>query len=200
MSRRLILFDLGGVLADLGRPASQMRLAITDKEFWSLWLSSPAVRAFELGQIDAAEFLPKLAEELAISEGPAQFRERFSRWHLDLFPNVVGMLQKLREQNTLALLSNTNTFHWQMVNRQADLGSLFHHVFLSFEMGCCKPDDVIFERVLESVSVNAPEILYLDDSEQNVAAARRFGIPAARVHGAEAVRGCLRREQIEPFG
>ena len=43
MKPKLVLFDLGRVLADLGSPSMQMQLRISDQEFWSVWLSLPAV-------------------------------------------------------------------------------------------------------------------------------------------------------------
>ena len=58
MSRdtRIVLFDLGGVLADLGDPASEMRLDFESDQFWKIWLHSPSVRAFELGRSPLVSF------------------------------------------------------------------------------------------------------------------------------------------------
>lgn len=196
MDSRLVLFDLGGVLSDLGKPATQMGLDITNEQFWSLWLSLPEVRSFESGALDTEKFLEILAATLNVPDPPEQFRRRFMDWQLGLYPGMLDILEVVARQRDIALLSNTNELHWSMIQSEANLADVFKHVFLSFELGCCKPDDVIFERVLELVSLSPSQILYLDDSAKNVEVAERFGIPAVRVQGPAEVRACLRVEGI----
>lgn len=50
MPARILLFDLGGVLVDLGDPVGEMDLPLSNEQFWKLWLSSPLVHKFETGQ------------------------------------------------------------------------------------------------------------------------------------------------------
>ena len=58
IDQRILLLDLGGVLADLGDPVAAMGLNMTLPEFWKTWTSSPVVRALETGQIDEQEQHP----------------------------------------------------------------------------------------------------------------------------------------------
>jgi hypothetical protein len=37
---RILLFDLGGVLADLGDPVTTIGLDLEPDEFWAIWLGS----------------------------------------------------------------------------------------------------------------------------------------------------------------
>ena len=56
MSLDVILFDAGGVLVELTGVETMRALLqhrVTVDELWKLWLSSPAVRDFERGRIDA---------------------------------------------------------------------------------------------------------------------------------------------------
>jgi hypothetical protein len=48
---RIVLFDLGGVLADLGEPTKTIGLDLSDEQFWQIWLNSPHVNAFERGEL-----------------------------------------------------------------------------------------------------------------------------------------------------
>ncbi len=50
---RVLLFDLGGVLADLGEPAKAIGLELTEEEFWQSWLNSASVHAFIEQGLDA---------------------------------------------------------------------------------------------------------------------------------------------------
>ena len=53
MKPKLVLFDLGRVLADLGSPSNRMRLPISDDEFWDILLVLPILgsRAFSLDEV-----------------------------------------------------------------------------------------------------------------------------------------------------
>ena len=191
MKPKLILFDLGRVLADLGSPSARMRLSISDDEFWDLWLALPSVQSFERGDICAEEFLPRLAQELDIREDPPDFRQRFLDWHPRLYPSVEPLISSLAGVCRLALLSNTNTLHWDLIRDQTSIFQHFDRLFLSYEIRYCKPEIGAFDIVLGSVSVSPPDILFLDDMEQNITSARRLGIRAVQVNGIVEVRAAL---------
>jgi putative hydrolase of the HAD superfamily len=191
MKPKLILFDLGRVLADLGSPSARMRLSISDGEFWDLWLALPSVQSFERGDICAEEFLPRLARELDIREDPSEFRQRFLDWHPRIYPSVEPLISSLTGAAKLALLSNTNILHWDLIRDQTSIFQQFDRLFLSFEIRFCKPEIGAFDIVLESVSVSARDILFLDDMEQNISSASRFDMRAVQVRGIAEVRAAL---------
>lgn len=183
MKPKLILFDLGRVLADLGSPTTQMRLPTSDEQFWALWLSLPIVRSFERGDIRSEEFLAILARELRIIEDPIVFQQRFLDWHPRLYPTVKHLISLLVSECRLALLSNTNILHWDLIHNQTSVFQHFDHLFLSYEIRYCKPEIGAFEFVLDNVSISPSDILFLDDMEQNVVVANRLGIRAIQVNG-----------------
>lgn len=191
MKPKLILFDLGRVLADLGSPSSRMRLPISDDEFWDIWLSLPIVQSFERGDICGDEFLPRLAQALSIREDPVDFRQRFLDWHPRLYPAVGSLISSLAGECNLALLSNTNVLHWNYIRNEASVFRQFDRLFLSFEIRFCKPETGAFEIVLDSMSVSPSEILFFDDMEQNISASSRLGIQAVQVNGIAEVCAAL---------
>lgn len=191
MKPKLILFDLGRVLADLGSPAARMRLPTSDEEFWKTWLSLPIVQSYERGDICSEEFLPRLAQVLGISEDPNEFRQRFLDWHPRLYPSVQPLISSLAGECELALLSNTNNLHWDLIRNETSVFGHFDYLFLSFEIRFCKPELGAFDVVLGRVSILPSEILFLDDMEQNVAAASRLGIQAVQVNGIVEVLAAL---------
>ena len=191
MRAQLIVFDLGGVLASLGRPAERMRLDTSDQEFWSVWLGSKTVAAFETGAMEEAEFVERFPAELGLADSGQEFRRRLMRWRLNLFPGVIEMLSRLSETHSLALLSNTNAIHWNMVNPDGRFRRLFDHVFLSFEIGLAKPHREVFEHVIQTVPYTASDTVFLDDTASNVEAAATFGIQSKRVAGIDGARRAL---------
>ena len=190
------MFDLGGVLADLGNPATLMDLGLSEEEFWSLWIASEAVHAFETGKMNEARFLQELSTEMQLEEPADHFRQRFLRWHLKLFPFAVNHIRALKPHYEIALLSNTNSIHWAMIESQAPARDLFDYIFLSFETGHSKPHDAAFEHVLNHVSVSPAQILFLDDSVRNIEAARKLGMSAEQVHGSMGMTNMLLKAGI----
>jgi putative hydrolase of the HAD superfamily len=188
---KLIVFDLGGVLASLGRPAEQMGLDGSDQEFWSIWLGSKTVAAFETGAMEEAEFVERFPAELGLADSGEDFRRRLTRWRLELFPGASEMLSRLGETHSVALLSNTNAIHWNMVNPDGRFRRLFDHVFLSFEIGLAKPHRDIFAHVIQTVPYTASDTVFLDDTASNVEAAATFGIQSKRVAGIDESRRAL---------
>ena len=58
MTIEIVLFDLGGVLIELGGMAEMSVFSREDEEseLWRRWLECPWVRRFETGQCDADVF------------------------------------------------------------------------------------------------------------------------------------------------
>ncbi len=185
MEKDVLLLDLGGVVVHLGDPAALMSLSISTEEFWNYWLSSSIVRELEIGQMQPDEFLHELAGDLGEAPG-AEFVQRFRRWHFEPFQIVVDNLASWAEAYHLALLSNTNSIHWQNVCDTTSLSTHFDKLFLSFESGHFKPAAAAYEQVIAHYNCEPRQIHFLDDAERNVLAARRHGIDAQHtVGGAE---------------
>lgn len=185
--RRVLLLDLGGVLADLGDPVSGMALDLDADQFWQIWLNSSSVRAFETGAMPATEFYPAMAQEFDLSDG-GDFERRFQGWRLSLFAGAEDFLRSVTARYRLALLSNTNVAHWQQIVASTAVFALFDRVFLSFETGHFKPSIESYRQVVTHFDCRPAEILFLDDSVRNVDSARDLQIDAHQVRGLEEAR------------
>jgi putative hydrolase of the HAD superfamily len=56
----------------------------------------------------------------------------------------------------------------------------FSHTTFSHRLGMAKPDAAIYEHAIEGLDVKAEEILFIDDREENIVAAREAGMVALR--------------------
>ena len=182
MQQQIILFDLGGVLVDLADPVTSIGLSMSGEEFWSIWLSSPLVQQFETGRLTASEFVTQFGAKLGFHDAD-EFDRALRSWHLPLFDGAEKALQDLANSNTIALLSNTNEIHWQHVESQTDVFADFAKVFLSYETGNAKPHPSAFHDVVEHFECEPQDIVFFDDNEGNVAAARAEGLRAVHVQG-----------------
>jgi len=198
-AKPVLLLDLGGVLADLGDPVAAMRLGMTLPEFWKTWTSSPVVRALETGQVNEEEFLREIPAVLGCSPD-TPFGPRFHAWQLLLFSGVEACVRNAARRYRVALLSNTNKLHWQQVTSASRMFDSFEHVFLSYETGHYKPEPAAFHDVMDFFNCAPDDIVFLDDSEPNIVAARKLGIDAHQVVGGAELIELLRESGREPTG
>jgi putative hydrolase of the HAD superfamily len=186
MDHRILLLDLGGVLADLGDPVAAMGLDVPADEFWGTWVNAPAVRAFETGQVQEQEFFEAVAAQVGLASDSAE--QRFHAWQLRPFDGLEEFIEGAAARFEIALLSNTNPIHWAQITAATPVFSTFAALFLSYETGRFKPETAAFEQVIEHFGVAPASIVFYDDSARNVEAARQLGIDAHCVSGLDAVR------------
>ena len=190
---KAVLFDFGGVLAELRGEAHVLRLMndrLSREEIWTRWSHSPAVRAHETGKISAEEFSVRIVEELALAVSPQVFLAGFSEWIVGTFPETEALLRDVAARYTTALLTNTCALHRPVIESLGVLPHM-HHVFASYEIGRIKPDADYFEHVLQKMDIVPADAAFFDDSPLNVASAKAMGLHAYRVEGASQVRSKL---------
>ena len=86
------------------------------------------------------------------------------------------------------LFSNTNEIHELAFNQiltsahgLPSLASLFDRVCFSHRVGMRKPDDVIFQHILDENELRPEHTLFIDDSLQHIETAARLGIQTIRL-------------------
>ena len=196
----VVVFDLGGVLADFGGVAPMRALARidSDADLWRRWLTCEWVRRFERGHCSAAEFADGFLDEWRIDVDPPTFLAEFSGWLVGPYNGADELVQEVSAVAEVACLSNTNAVHWEAGAARWPLLRHFDRTFLSFELGMVKPDADIFERVVAELGVEPERILFLDDNEINVTAAREVGLCATEVRGVDAARAALVDQGVLP--
>ncbi len=186
-----VLFDMGGVLVELGPLDELLGASMSGDEFWPRWLASPSVRAFESGRCTVDDFAAGLVEELKLDLEPAEVVERFGRFPRGLFPGAAALAAEVGQQVVTGILSNTNALHWETQPMAEAVQNLCHHAFLSFRIGLLKPDQAVFHHVVAELGVAPAQVLFLDDNALNVEAARTAGLQAEVAKGPESARRLL---------
>ncbi len=183
---RVVLFDVGGVLVELSHVPTMlawMGNRVSPEELWRMWLTSPVVRAFETGRSTPDVFADRLIAEMALPIGRDQFLDEFTRWTLGLFPGALDLVGRVPRSYTLATLCNSNAVHWPRLMKDMRLAEVFDHHFPSHLTGKIKPDAEAFHLVTDALDCAAAEVLFLDDNQLNVEAAKRVGMNAVQVRG-----------------
>jgi len=191
---RVVLFDLGGVLVELGgvpTVLSWMQNPIAPEELFRMWLTSPAVRAFETGRTDPDQFADQLIVEMSLRVGPDALLKELAGWPTGTFPGALELLARIPRRYIRATLSNTNSLHWPLVMGPMKLENAFDHHFASHLTGKIKPDAEAFQHVLGALRCRADEVLFLDDNRLNVDAAAKVGMQVVLVKGVPAAERAL---------
>lgn len=210
--RPTVVFDFGGVLSSGHDPVPDVHALLggdVDTLRTALWEHRLAHDTGELtreeywGRVAAAVDVPELTEAEV-----AELQEADDRYFLRLDPRSRELVHDLARNGVrMALLSNASVSFGEAV-RRADWFEAFSLAVISGEERAAKPDPEIFEVLLqvlahETGGVSIPSaVIFFDDRQDNVDAARSLGIDAhlwprngedhgeAR-HGAETAREVL---------
>jgi putative hydrolase of the HAD superfamily len=106
------------------------------------------------------------------------------------------LLQALGRRYNLAIVSNTNTLHYERIRREYPVVDLFPLAILSYEVGSMKPSPEIFRAALEAVGSRPEECFFIDDRAENVEGARKLGIQANLFRGQAALEEAMREAGV----
>jgi glucose-1-phosphatase len=188
-----VLFDLGGVLIELGDLADLQELTgfHGDRDSWQRILE-PWIRRFETGDCPANEFSTGVVADWGVDITPAKWLEILQAWPIGPYPGTAELLLGLQQTVAIGCLSNTNALHWEDQSTRWPELEIFDHRFLSFELGLRKPDIAIYQAVADRLPFNPDRVLFLDDLGVNVDAARSFGFRSEQVRGLDEVVAVLK--------
>ncbi len=184
-----IIFDLGGVIINLDiNKTIQEFNKLSKMPFESIYSQlqqTPIFDKFDKGEISDSIFFNELQKTLGL---PISKEKLTFAWNAMLlyFPkNRLDLLQKLKPNYRLFLLSNTNETHiteFETIlfkqHGYKNLDSFLEKVYYSCSMGKRKPNTDIFNYVLNTHNLNPQETLFIDDSPQHVDGALKTGIQA----------------------
>ena len=181
-----LLFDMGGVVFTQNTQEAFRRfkaIGIDPNYYMGEYGQKDFFLDVETGDISADDFIKKVAEVRGNND--LSWDDLLQCW-LGFFDGVrnkvVEDLDRLHRDFNLCLLSNTNPFIMSQRKIKAftpegrPITDFFDTLFLSYEMGICKPDARIFLKALEMEQMKADECLFIDDSKKNTDAAEKVGI------------------------
>jgi FMN phosphatase YigB (HAD superfamily) len=183
-----IIFDFGGVLLNIDtdqavKSFKKIGLVDTDlvkKEYQTNGLFD----RLEKGTISADQFRLEIREHIKGEVSDEQIDAAWNSMLLDLPYERLVMLEKLKKNHRIFLLSNTNIIHWEaymgMIQKVHGvcLSDFFEKDYYSHNMGLRKPDPKIYSTLLKNESLLASETLFIDDMFANIEAAESVGMKA----------------------
>ena len=184
-----LLFDFGGVLIniDYQRTVEAVRRLSRHGQGAEFTQASQAelFDLFETGHLSPADFRAGLRRHYALQATDEQIDAAWHAMLLDVPAERLAYLAALRRAgHQTALLSNTNHLHIAEINRrlaaqyglQNGIADCLDRVFYSQEVGLRKPGEAIFAHALREMNWQPEDVLFIEDSPQHVATARRLGL------------------------
>jgi putative hydrolase of the HAD superfamily len=190
-----IILDAGGVLVALDGAPGLSRLlgtSLSVDDFHRRWLACPSVLLHETGRMSAERFAEQIVAELGLTISPSEFLADFAGWFGGVIPGVSQLVERIPGQYRVAILSNMSAFHWRMA-QAAGLPSRIDLALVSCETGVLKPDPSAFHLVARAMQLDPRELLMLDDSSRNVAAACSLDFEAEVVSTPDQIESALRQ-------
>ncbi|PWA04154.1 HAD family hydrolase [Flavobacterium psychrotolerans] len=175
-----IIFDFGDIFINLDKEG-------TINEFKKLGLKelneelSEANNLFEKGKISELQFIETFQKHLP----DASIDDVRKAWNkvIGEFPLYrLEFLQMLVGKYRLFLLTNTDAIHISHFEHKVgqtfsrDFYQCFEKVYFSFEIGMRKPEEAIFNHLIQSHDLSPKRTLFIDDKKENTDAAANLGI------------------------
>lgn len=177
---RAIIFDIGRVIiqVDLARSFEAFGKgdALSTEQVWTALQTDARWDDWQEGRMTPQEWHKHLCEKFRLS---LSFEEFCESWNgvLDsttLLPEV--LFERLATSCRLALLSNTDPIHVAHIEATFPFVRHFPVRVYSCRAGASKPAPTIYHHALREIAAVPEETLYIDDLEENVAAAVRLGM------------------------
>lgn len=191
-----VIFDLGGVLIE--DPSASMLTHFANYFQVSREVLQEALKrhwdAWHKGQLSEQALWKQVTADLHI-QNPAYNSLWFDGFRQGCRenPEMFLLLKQLKSLGyTTALLSNTET---PLIDhfKQRLLADIDHY-FFSCEMGLRKPEQAIYEKMLQALECRPEAVVFIDDRRENIEAAASLGIPGIVFDSCAALR-----EQLLPY-
>jgi epoxide hydrolase-like predicted phosphatase len=182
MAIRAVVFDIGGVLEIT--PGTDMM-----QKWETLLHLQPGEFVERLSSAWGSGALEERSEEdlqKSVRDATGMNQAQVEAFVHDFWEEYLGTLNielatyfsSLRPRYKTALLSNSFTGARSREQERYHFDEMADLIIYSHEEGIAKPDRRIFELTCERLDVQPEDVIFLDDAEQNVAAAREFGMYA----------------------
>jgi putative hydrolase of the HAD superfamily len=177
-----VAFDLGNVLVKVDHLRFCRGLAELagwpPQEIYAAVFQSRLEPGYDRGRLSSREFHRRLQARFRLDLPFPRFRDLWNEI-FDPLEDMQEVVARLARRYPLYLLSNTNPLHFRYVREHfASLLKHFRALILSYRVGSRKPEAAIFQALLREVGLPAARILYIEDNEDFVAAARTHGLTA----------------------
>lgn len=176
---KAVLFDADGVLIN----AKRFSIKLARDYGISTDLTLPFFNGiFQDCLINKADLKIELGKELPNWGWKGSIEEFLDTWFQSehkIEQPMIDFIQKLRNKGIKCFVATNNEkYRVEYMTKQMGFGDLLDKVYSSASLGYKKPDMEFFESILYELGLKKKEVLFWDDTEDHVNAAKEFGVNA----------------------
>jgi len=201
MPFKAIIWDLGNVLIDWN-PKYVFEKLIQDEEKRSYFFTN--ICTFDWNEAQDAGYPIKQATEDLIAKFPdwkPYIEAYYGRWTEMLggpIEETVALFETLQKGGKYKMyaLTNWSAELFPIALQRYPFLHLFDGRVVSGEEKLRKPNPLFYQVLLDRFSLQASEVLFIDDNERNIEAAKKLGIQSIRFTSATALKTDLQQLAI----
>lgn len=179
---KVLLFDLGGVIVRwVGLDELAKLTGLTRDVVIERFAASHIFNDYEVGECSDDIFADELIALFELDVSREKAKSLWNSWVQDCYLGTKEALQTLRNDYTIACLSNTNALHWEHLKTHIDVDQYFDYSYASHIICAAKPAPKSYRFPLDDMKVKAEDIWFFDDTQANVRAAEALGIKAFHI-------------------
>ncbi len=185
---KVLLFDIDGVTSTYKRLTYLNYLSkLTGKPRKELIkIGSPLIQRFDAGELTLQQFEKEAARLLGVRGEEVRWRDFYAP-DTALDKRVVALIRELHKKYRTACLTNMDRSRYLYTKRFLDKVP-FDQRFISSYLGAAKPNLKIYRKVLGKLKVKPSEVIFVDDNETNIIAAKGLGIKAVLFRGGDRLK------------
>lgn len=151
--------------------------------------ASEAVTKMMVGAIEEPEFWRLVQMDLGTTFPCAALL--YEKYHCEEVPGTRDIVRELSEKDHRVVCGTNNIQPFFRKIRDQHKYDVFWKVYSSYKMGLAKPDPAFWQYIAEQEKVRCSEMYFIDDRDENIAAARSLGIASHHFSTAERLRAEL---------
>ncbi|WP_077153781.1 HAD family hydrolase [Bacteroides bouchesdurhonensis] len=180
-----IVFDFGGVIADISRDKAVQaffKIGLEDAEIrLDKYHQTGIFQELEEGKLSADEFREELSKLCSRVLTKEEVQQAWMGFITGIDIRKLDYILELKKSYRIYILSNTNPYvmSWacspQFSSQGKSLADYCEKLYLSYQIGYTKPEPEIFNFMLRDSKIIPSETMFVDDGSVNIGIGKKLG-------------------------
>ena len=180
-----IVFDFGGVIADISRDKAVQaffKIGLEDAEIrLDKYHQTGIFQELEEGKLSADEFREELSKLCSRVLTKEEVQQAWMGFITGIDIRKLDYILELKKSYRIYILSNTNPYvmSWacspQFSSQCKSLADYCEKLYLSYQIGYTKPEPEIFNFMLRDSKIIPSETMFVDDGSVNIGIGKKLG-------------------------
>lgn len=173
-----VIFDIGGVITNFSNLilVDYLNMPLEEiKEFTKTVYSSYEWRECLKGRLTHQEVIKSLSNKIPLELLNKLLLKENLKYVLPIKSGILEEISKIKQKYNIYILSNLTKGTYEYLN-ELKIFDIFDGTVFSYECGLTKPDQDIYELLIDKYNLNKEECIFFDDANRNVEMGNKLGI------------------------